>query len=640
MHGLGTIVNVAAIVVGGLAGLLGGRRIPERLQKTLMSAMGVSVLFVGVSGALSQMLRAEGGALTVQGTMMMILSLAVGAVLGELLDLEDRMERFGAWLKVKTKSESDGGFIGAFVTASLTVCIGAMAIVGSIQDGILGDHATLFAKAVLDLVIIMVMTASMGKGCHPGRHPAGQRDAAGKAPAAGLHRCGAQQPVAGRLRAGVLRGAESGLGQKDPRGKSAAVAAHSRHMGVFVTINYKGVCNMVSEKMVAWGSQGCVIRDLAAYGEQRAAVVGAENVFNFTIGNPSVPAPSCVRQTIEHLLQTVPAEQLHAYTAAPGLASVRAKMAAYLEKTFGVGYRAEDVYMTSGASSALAMLAYALLSPGDEVLTLSPYFSEYKLYAEAAGGTLTAVPSNPEDFQIDLDAFSAAISEKTAVVLLNSPNNPSGVILSRRSITKLAELLEKKSAEYGHRIYIVADEPYRELAYDGEEVPFIPAIYKDTIYCYSFSKTLSLPGERIGFLAIHPELTDYARVRAAIYGAGRALGYINASTMFQLVAAECVGQTADISVYKQNRDLIHTALLDMGYTCVKPSGAFYLFLKTPEPDATAFCKKAMALDLLVVPGDEFGCPGYVRLAYCVPKTMLERSLPRFRQLADQYGLKK
>ena len=336
---------------------------------------------------------------------------------------------------------------------------------------------------------------------------------------------------------------------------------------------------MVSEKMVAWGSQGCVIRDLAAYGEQRAAVVGAENVFNFTIGNPSVPAPSCVRQTIEHLLQTVPAEQLHAYTAAPGLASVRAKMAAYLEKTFGVGYRAEDVYMTSGASSALAMLAYALLSPGDEVLTLSPYFSEYKLYAEAAGGTLTAVPSSPEDFQIDLDAFSAAISEKTAVVLLNSPNNPSGVILSRRSITKLAELMEKKSVEYGHRIYIVADEPYRELAYDGEEVPFIPAIYKDTIYCYSFSKTLSLPGERIGFLAIHPELTDYARVRAAIYGAGRALGYINASTMFQLVAAQCVGQTADISVYKQNRDLIHTALLDMGYTCVKPSGAFYLSSK-------------------------------------------------------------
>lgn len=218
MHGLGTIVNVAAIVVGGLAGLLGGRRIPERLQKTLMSAMGVSVLFVGVSGALSQMLRAGGGALTVQGTMMMILSLAVGAVLGELLDLEDRMERFGAWLKVKTKSESDGGFIGAFVTASLTVCIGAMAIVGSIQDGILGDHATLFAKAVLDLVIIMVMTASMGKGCIFSAIPVGILQGSvtllARLLQPGLHRCGAQQPVAGRLRAGVLRGAESGLGQK------------------------------------------------------------------------------------------------------------------------------------------------------------------------------------------------------------------------------------------------------------------------------------------------------------------------------------------------------------------------------------------------------------------------------------------
>ena len=396
---------------------------------------------------------------------------------------------------------------------------------------------------------------------------------------------------------------------------------------------------MVSEKMVAWGSQGCVIRDLAAYGEQRAAVVGAENVFNFTIGNPSVPAPSCVRQTIEHLLQTVPAEQLHAYTAAPGLASVRAKMAAYLEKTFGVGYRAEDVYMTSGASSALAMLAYALLSPGDEVLTLSPYFSEYKLYAEAAGGTLTAVPSSPEDFQIDLDAFSAAISEKTAVVLLNSPNNPSGVILSRRSITKLAELLEKKSAEYGHRIYIVADEPYRELAYDGEEVPFIPAIYKDTIYCYSFSKTLSLPGERVGYLAVPPESKDRAALRAAISGAGRMLGYVCAPVLFQRVCAACLGQTGELREYKKNRDLICEGLAALGFSCAKPQGAFYLFVKSPEEDARAFCKKAMAHDLLLVPGDDFACPGYARLAYCVPEERLRRSLPAFAALAEEYGLK-
>ena len=395
---------------------------------------------------------------------------------------------------------------------------------------------------------------------------------------------------------------------------------------------------MVSEKMVAWGSQGCVIRDLAAYGEQRAAVVGAENVFNFTIGNPSVPAPSCVRQTIEHLLQTVPAEQLHAYTAAPGLASVRAKMAAYLEKTFGVGYRAEDVYMTSGASSALAMLAYALLSPGDEVLTLSPYFSEYKLYAEAAGGTLTAVPSNPEDFQIDLDAFSAAISEKTAVVLLNSPNNPSGVILSRRSITKLAELLEKKSVEYGHRIYIVADEPYRELAYDGEEVPFIPTIYKDTIYCYSFSKTLSLPGERIGFIALHPDLDDYASVYAAVCGAGRALGYINASSIFQLMVAECIGETVDISRYEYNRDFIYGALTELGFSCVRPDGAFYLFVKAPGGDSRDFCRRAMEHNILLIPGDEFGRGGYARLAYCVTPERLHSSIPAFRALAEEYGL--
>ena len=396
---------------------------------------------------------------------------------------------------------------------------------------------------------------------------------------------------------------------------------------------------MISEKMVTWGTQGCSIREIAAYGEQRAAVVGAENVFNFTIGNPSAPAPDCVRQTITHLLETVPAEQLHAYTAAPGLASVREKMASYLHSSFGVPYRAEDIYMTSGASSALAMLSYALLSPGDEMITLSPYFSEYKLYAEAAGGYLTAVPSRPDDFQIDLDALAAAVNEKTAVVLLNSPNNPSGVILSAESIKELSVLLTQRSEQYGHPIYIVADEPYRELAYDGEAVPFIPAYYKDTIYCYSFSKTLSLPGERIGYLVIHPQTTAYARVRAAIYGAGRALGYICAPALMQLTVAACIGQTADISIYKQNRDLIYTALLEMGFTCVKPSGAFYLFLKTPEPDAKAFCQKAMALDLLVVPGDDFGCPGYVRLAYCVKKDMLVRSLPRFRQLAEQYGLK-
>ena len=394
---------------------------------------------------------------------------------------------------------------------------------------------------------------------------------------------------------------------------------------------------MVSEKMVAWGSQGCVIRDLAAYGEQRAAVVGAENVFNFTIGNPSVPAPSCVRQTIEHLLQTVPAEQLHAYTAAPGLASVRAKMAAYLEKTFGVGYRAEDVYMTSGASSALAMLAYALLSPGDEVLTLSPYFSEYKLYAEAAGGTLTAVPSNPEDFQIDLDAFSAAISEKTAVVLLNSPNNPSGVVYTEETLKGLAALLERKSAEYGHPIYIIADEPYRELVYGGVKVPFIPCIYKNTIVCYSYSKSLSLPGERIGYVYVPGFADDSHDVYAAIAGAARIMGHVCPPTLMQKVIEYCAEERPDLVAYDENRNLLYNSLTEMGYECAKPDGAFYLFVKAPNGDANAFSEKAkLDHNLLVVPADGFGCPGFFRLSYCVSNDMIRRSLPAFKAMIESY----
>ena len=304
------------------------------------------------------------------------------------------------------------------------------------------------------------------------------------------------------------------------------------------------------------------------------------------------------------------------------------------------GVDAGRIFIGNGSDEAIDLAFRIFCRPGlDNAVSIAPTYGMYRVAAATNDVQMREVPLGA-GYSLPVGALLAAADERTKLMWLCSPNNPTGAVYTRKELAALAALLEKKSAQRGEPVFLIADEPYRELAYDGEEVPFIPAIYKDTIYCYSFSKTLSLPGERIGFLAIHPELTDYARVRAAIYGAGRALGYINASTMFQLVAAECVGQTADISVYKQNRDLIHTALLDMGYTCVKPSGAFYLFLKTPEPDATAFCKKAMALDLLVVPGDEFGCPGYVRLAYCVPKTMLERSLPRFRQLADQYGLKK
>lgn len=391
---------------------------------------------------------------------------------------------------------------------------------------------------------------------------------------------------------------------------------------------------MIPQKMVDWGSQGSIIREIAAYGDQRAREIGAENVFNFTIGSPSVPAPPCVEESIQRLLSTIPSVQLHNYTPAPGLESVRKTLADYLNQSFAMQYRAQDLYMTSGSSSALAILCYALLSPGDRVLTLTPYFTEYRLYVEAAGAELIEVPTLPDSFQISLDKVEQALTPDTAAILLNSPNNPSGVILSRESLTALSALLSEKSRQYGHPIYVIADEPYRELAY-GMEVPFLPAMYPDAIYCYSFSKSLSLPGERVGYIAISPDATDYDRVKAAVYGAGRALGYVNVSSLFQLVAAECVGQTADLSVYAENRDFIYQALTNMGFSCVRPDGAFYLFFRTPG-DSMVFCQRAMEKDILLIPGDAFGCPGYARLAYCVSKDTLRRSLPAFQALADEH----
>ena len=398
---------------------------------------------------------------------------------------------------------------------------------------------------------------------------------------------------------------------------------------------------MISEFYKSRLSGKSVIRELNEYANDVSRELGPENIFDFSLGNPSVPVPQAFNDRVIELLNTESSMTVHGYSPSLGIPSVREKITASLRRRFGVPYTADDIFMTSGAAGALAHAFRLVTAPGDTVLTFAPFFPEYRPYVEfSTGAKLRVVPAHTSDFQINFDALEDMLTPDVHAVLVNTPNNPSGAVYSAATLTQLCNLLTAKEKQFGHEIWLISDEPYREIVFDGGETPYVSCFYPRTISCYSYSKSLSLPGERIGFLAIHPELTDYARVRAAIYGAGRALGYINASTMFQLVAAECVGQTADISVYKQNRDLIHTALLDMGYTCVKPSGAFYLFLKTPEPDATAFCKKAMALDLLVVPGDEFGCPGYVRLAYCVPKTMLERSLPRFRQLADQYGLKK
>lgn len=395
---------------------------------------------------------------------------------------------------------------------------------------------------------------------------------------------------------------------------------------------------MISEKYIAWGNAGSTIRELAAYGAQRAKIVGSENVYDFTIGSPSIAPPKAILDTIERLCTEEDPTKIHSYAPAAGIESVREKIAGKLNDSFGTSYDAGDIYMTHGASSALALLCAVLLSEGDEALVIAPYFPEYRIYIEQTGAAMTEVLCDLESFQMDIDAFAAKITEKTALVIINSPNNPSGVVLSEDSVKAIANVLNEKQAQYGHPIYVLADEPYRELVYGGVEVPFIPNFYNNAIYCYSFSKSVSLPGERIGYIALSKAMDDYANVKAAVYGGGRALGYVCVSPMFQLAVAENLDALCDISKYDENRTLIYNSLIEMGYECAKPDGAFYLFIKTPGGDAKAFCRKAMEKDLLIVPGDDFGCPGYARLAYCVPLSRIEKSLPAFKWLAEQYGL--
>ena len=395
---------------------------------------------------------------------------------------------------------------------------------------------------------------------------------------------------------------------------------------------------MIDQKLAAWGRSGNIIREIAEYGAEQAKIVGADHVYNFTIGSPSIDPPACVFETMDRLRATMPAWELHTYAPAAGLPDVREKAAAYLTRSFGVPYRKQDIIITCGTSTCLAVMTRVLLSAGGRAMTFTPYFMDYKYYAESVGSTLTECPTVPDTFQLDLEAAERALTPDTMMLILNSPNNPSGVVLRREGLEGLARLLERKQEEYGHPIYIVADEPYRDLVYDGQEVVYLPAIYKNTIYCYSFSKSMSLPGERVGFMALPQDLDDYDDILSASMAAIRTFGYICVSSMWQRVAIDCLGATSDISVYKGNRDRLYAALTEMGYTCVYPDGAFYLFMKTPEPDAEAFCRRAMKENLLVVPGDSFGTPGYVRLAYCVSPDVIERALPTFRALAAEYGL--
>ena len=394
----------------------------------------------------------------------------------------------------------------------------------------------------------------------------------------------------------------------------------------------------MNQRMYGLGSKSSVIREIFEYGKRRAAEIGAENVYDFSLGNPSVAPPQAVEDAIAQLLQGKDMTALHGYTSGPGDMATREAIAAHIRGSFGVPADAAHIYMTCGAAASLTISLSAICNAGDEVITFAPYFTEYKVFTETAGARLLALPSDPATFQIDFAALEGALSPKTAAVLVNSPNNPSGVVYGRETVKKLAALLAEKSAEYGRTIYLISDEPYRELVYGGVEVPYLPAYYKDTLVCYSYSKSLSLPGERIGYIFVSPQAKDAAALFLAVCGAGRALGYVCAPSLFQKVIARCQGMTSDVSVYEKNRNTLLSALTSYGFTCVRPDGAFYLFMRSPEPDANAFCEKAKQYDLLLVPGDDFGCAGYVRIAYCVSPAMIERSLPAFEKLARSYGL--
>lgn len=392
---------------------------------------------------------------------------------------------------------------------------------------------------------------------------------------------------------------------------------------------------MLPEKTLAWGKSRSCIRELSEYAARRKGEIGAENVFDFSLGNPSVPAPECVNEAIAGLLRGDSVE-LHGYTTAAGLLSLRRAIAEDLNARFDARMSAGRLYVTCGAAAGLAISLRAVLLPGDEVVALAPFFPEYRVFTEAAGGVLKVVPPRRGDFQLDEDAFAAALSDKTKAVIVNSPNNPSGVVLSRGSLERLAGLMRRHGEKTGGTLYLICDEPYRELVYDGSEVPYVPALYADTIVCYSFSKSMSIPGERIGYIALGADLTDWRDVYASVLGAGRALGYVNPPSLFQRVVERCLGHTADVSKYRENRDLLCGMLRGLGFECVEPQGAFYLFMRSPEPDAKAFSERAKQYELMLVPGDDFGCPGYVRIAYCVSGEMIERSRPAFAALAAHF----
>ncbi len=393
-----------------------------------------------------------------------------------------------------------------------------------------------------------------------------------------------------------------------------------------------------NEKSFALGSKRSIIREIFEYSKIRAQEIGADKVYDFSLGNPSVEPPKEVTQTLLDLLQTKNPTVLHGYTSAQGDFNVRKTISDKINVKFNLNLTPNDIYMTCGAAASLSICLKAVINQGDECVVLAPFFTEYRVFVENAGGKLVVSMPESKTFQVNITDFESKITKNTKAVIINSPNNPSGVVYSRQTIQKICDVLQRKQQEYGQVIYLIADEPYRELVYDNIEVPYLMNYYKNTLVCYSYSKSLSLPGERIGYIAVNPELKESKNVYLAVCGAGRSLGYVCAPSLFQQVVANCIDAKVNIEAYKKNRDLLFSSLSEYGFECVKPDGAFYLFVKSPDKDAFSFYEKAKKFEILFVPCDDFGVEGYVRIAYCVDTQRIKNSLPAFKKLAKEYNL--
>lgn len=393
---------------------------------------------------------------------------------------------------------------------------------------------------------------------------------------------------------------------------------------------------MLNEKMYALGNKRSIIREIFEYCKIRAGEIGPDKVFDFSIGNPSVEPPKEISEAIIDLINNENSVLLHGYTSAQGDLGVRRAIANEINEKFGAGVNENSIYMTCGAAASLTISLRALLNEGDECVVFAPFFTEYRVFVENAGGKLVVSTPMEKTFQIDVFDLERKITEKTRAIIMNSPNNPSGVVYNEETIKAVCKVLEKKQKEYGSPIYLIADEPYRELVFDDIKVPYLMNYYDNTIVCYSYSKALSLPGERIGYIAVSPRAQDSQKVYLAVCGAGRSLGYVCAPSLFQQVIKRTIGAKVNVNIYKENRDILYNALTEYGYECVQPDGAFYLFVKALEDDAYKFFEKAKKKEILVVPCDDFGVSGYVRIAYCVDKQRIVNALPAFKALAEEY----